>query len=110
MLAEQIVRAPRRFDGLGRVADRLNGRRVQRDDHHLHVILVHEPQAQLVDIEKTFLHLVPFSLHEILLRVAERVGMREMLFEANLGFHACASKSVRNLANRGSKTGAVQGE
>jgi hypothetical protein len=87
LLREEIVRAPRDLVRLRRVGDCLNRRCVQRQQRELDAVLVHEPQALLVDVEQAPAELRPDAVGEEAGRVAQRLRDREVLFEGDLSLH-----------------------
>jgi hypothetical protein len=82
--AGDVGRAPRIRNGLDR-------RGVERQEHELHAAAVHLAQAVLLDVQDPLLKLGPDRVAEESLRIVERFGDREMLFQANLAFHAPTS-------------------
>ena len=84
---QKVVRLARRFRGFFHVRDRLDRRRVEGQDHHLHPVLVHLGQPVVLHVEQALFQLGPDMVAEEPLRVVEGVGDCEMLFQADLAIH-----------------------
>ena len=56
-LGQRVVGAPRELGRLLRVGDRLDRRRIERQDHHLDAVLVHQAEALVVEVEQAVLQL-----------------------------------------------------
>ena len=70
-----------------RVGDRLHHRRVEREQHHLDAVLVHQPQPVVVQIEQPRLQLAPDAVRKEAARIVQRLGNCEMLFKPDLAPH-----------------------
>jgi len=86
-LRQKVIGAARDIGRLLRLPDRLDGRRVEREDHHLHAVRVHLAQAPLLHVDEARLELRPRAVGEESFRVRQRVGNGEVLLEANLSLH-----------------------
>ena len=92
LLGQKIVGLARDFVGSLRVGDCLHGRRVEREDHDLHAVLVHLGEPLVVKIEEPRAQLRPDALGEKALGIADRVLDGEMLFQPDLALHGGSSR------------------
>src|SRR5262249_19780236 len=77
----------RHRDGALDVVDRLDRRRVERDDHDLDAGGVHQAQPLVLEVDEARPQLRPYMRSENL-RVPERGRGREMVFERNFSLHS----------------------
>ena len=91
LLGEIVVGLARDLVGLLGIGDGLDRRRVQRQDHHLHAELVHQPQPPAMQVEDALAHLDPDVVGKESLGIVQRVVDREMLFEPDLALHGRSS-------------------
>ena len=87
LLGEKIVGAARDLVGALRVEDRLDRRRVEREDHHLDAVPVHLGDAPLVEIDQPAAQLRPGVVGQEPLGIRQRVVGGEMLFQPDLALH-----------------------
>ena len=84
---ENVVRLARHVNRTLHVADRLHGRRIERQDHDLDARGVHQAQALVLEVRQPRPELAPHVRAEHL-RVRERGSDGEMFLERDLALHA----------------------
>jgi hypothetical protein len=70
----------------------LHGRRVERQDHDLHAVLVHLGKPLVVEIEQPRAQLWPHPLRQKSLRVVDGVLDCEVFFQADFALHGRSSR------------------
>ena len=90
-LGEEIVGLAGERVGLLGIGDGLDRRRVERQDHHLHAVLIHLAQAASIQIDQPAAKLLPDGVGEKSFRVIDGVVDREVLFEPDLALHGVLS-------------------
>src|SRR3954451_24384439 len=89
---ERIVGATCDLHGAHGIGDRLHRWRVEREDHHLDPVLVHQLQTPILYVEQSFLKLLPVRSGYEAGRVLQSLRYRPMLLERNLANHELSSR------------------
>ncbi len=96
LVGEHVVGLARHRDGALDVVDRLDRRRVERQDHHFDAVFVHLGKAHVLDVDEPRPELLPDVRAEHL-GVAERCLDGEVLLERDLALHCVCSPDFRGI-------------
>ena len=92
LFGQQVIRLAGNFVRSLWVGDCLHGRRVEREDHDRHAVLVHLGKPLVVEIKEPRAQLRPYALRQKSLGIADRVVDCEMLFQPDLALHGGFSR------------------